>query len=148
MLSHNVGLREPLLADRTLVGLVSCVRLNVSHRLLSLTESTSVALATFPLTDVLALASADVVLAQMGGERIIIGEGPLTTLPSTTMLFLSRACVTIILNWWRQRVRSDNGLLCCNRLGLDLRTQWTGFECGCCCCRRQDDMVVCSEMMQ
>lgn len=63
MLGHDVGLREPFLADRALVRLVSCMCLDVSHRLLSLAESTAVAVTALPLADILALASADMVLA-------------------------------------------------------------------------------------
>lgn len=94
VLGHDVGLREPFAAALTLVWLVSCVGLDMSHGFLSLPESSAVALAPFPLAHIFALSSANVILAQMACQRIEIGEGFVAAFPVTLVLLL---CLGVVV---------------------------------------------------
>lgn len=88
VLSHNVRLRESLLAQLTLIGLISCMCLDMSHRLLSLSKSTSVSFTALPLADILALAHPNMIFAQVISQRVIVQEHLATSNPSTIVLII------------------------------------------------------------
>jgi len=65
VLSHDVGLREPLGTLGALEWLITRVGLDVSHGLLTLAKSTAASIASKPIANVLALACLNMDLAQM-----------------------------------------------------------------------------------
>lgn len=74
----------------TLIGFIARVRLDMAHGLLSLSKDAAMPFAVFPFANIFALAVANVILAQMTGKGIKIGECAATALPTTLkLLFLA-----------------------------------------------------------
>lgn len=88
MLCHDVGLGEPFLTDLTLERFVTRMGLDMTHGLLTLSESSALTITIDPFTDVFTLAHPNVVLTQMAGERLELWERELAPTPETWVLMM------------------------------------------------------------